>query len=177
MMRPPSWPWRLATFYPSSSTLLFAGVDCSNKLDHIQVVLEQDERRVPPPGRGDRQHSTRRAQLFRLQVRKRWKKWFVWFVSSKPGLFYFYFCFLTVGVNICFLCPFAVYYLCYAVTSFFTLSRISLAVGKTAGQKVQSKITAAVQKVKTPVLFIPLFWNQRHKLSTIIIFVLVIKLT
>ncbi len=42
-----------------------------------------------------------------------------------------------------------------------------------AGQK----IAAAVQKVKSPVLFIPLFWNQRNKLSTIILFVLVIKLT
>jgi hypothetical protein len=56
-----------------------------------------------------------------------------------------------------FLCPFAVYYLCYAVRSFFTLSCISLANGKTAGQKVQSKIAAAVQKVKTPLLFVPLF--------------------
>jgi hypothetical protein len=73
-MCPPSWPWRLATFYPSSSTLSFAGVDCSNKLDHLQVVLEQDKRCVPPPGRGDWQHSTRRAQLFRLQVSKRRKK-------------------------------------------------------------------------------------------------------
>ena len=55
------------------------------------------------------------------------------------------------------LCPFAVYYLRYAVRSFFTLSRISLADGKTAGQKVHHKIAAAVQKVKTPLLFIPLF--------------------
>ena len=47
-----------------------------------------------------------------------------------------------------FLCPFAVYYLRYAVTSFFTLSRISLADGKRAGQKVQRKIAAAVQNVK-----------------------------
>jgi hypothetical protein len=46
------------------------------------------------------------------------------------------------------LCPFAVYYLRYAVTSFFTLSRISLADGKRAGQKVQRKIAAAVQNVK-----------------------------
>jgi hypothetical protein len=47
------------------------------------------------------------------------------------------------------LCPFAVYYLHYAVRSFFTLSRISLADGKTAGQKVHRKIAASVQKVKT----------------------------
>jgi hypothetical protein len=37
------------------------------------------------------------------------------------------------------------------------MSRISLADGKTAGQKVRRKIAVAVQKVKTPVLFIPLF--------------------
>jgi hypothetical protein len=55
------------------------------------------------------------------------------------------------------LCPFAAYYLRYAVRSFFTLSRISLAEGKRAGQKVQSKIAVAVQKVKTPLLFVPLF--------------------
>ncbi len=55
------------------------------------------------------------------------------------------------------LCPFAAYYLRYAVRLFFTLSRISLAEGKRAGQKVQSKIAAAVQKVKTPLLFVPLF--------------------
>ncbi len=56
-----------------------------------------------------------------------------------------------------FLCPFAVYYLRYAVRSFFTMSRISLADGKRAGQKVHRKIAAAVQKVNSPVLFIPLF--------------------
>jgi hypothetical protein len=56
-----------------------------------------------------------------------------------------------------FLCPFAVYYLRYAVTSFFTMSRISLAEGKTAGQKVHRKIAGAVQNVKTPLHFIPLF--------------------
>jgi hypothetical protein len=56
-----------------------------------------------------------------------------------------------------FLCPFALYYLRYAVRSFFTLSRISLADGKTAGQKVHRKIAAAVQKVKSPLLFVPLF--------------------
>ncbi len=55
------------------------------------------------------------------------------------------------------LCPFAVYYLRYAVRSFFTMSRISLADGKRAGQKVHSKIAAAVQKVKSPLLFVPLF--------------------
>jgi hypothetical protein len=59
--------------------------------------------------------------------------------------------------NIDLLCPFAVYYLRNAVRSFFTLSRISLADGKRAGQKIQRKIAAAVQKVKSPVLFIPLF--------------------
>ncbi len=58
-----------------------------------------------------------------------------------------------VGKNI--LCPFAVYYLRYAVRQFFTLSRISLADGKRAGQKVQRKIAAVVQKVKSPVLFYP----------------------
>ena len=56
-----------------------------------------------------------------------------------------------------FLCPFAVYYLRYAVTLFFTISRIYLAEGKRAGQKVHRKIAVAVQKVKTFVLFIPLF--------------------
>jgi hypothetical protein len=55
------------------------------------------------------------------------------------------------------LCPFAVYYLRYAVRWFFTLSRISLAEGKRAGQKVHRKIAVAVQKVKTPLLFVPLF--------------------
>ncbi len=76
-----------------------------------------------------------------------------------------------------FLCPFAVYYLRYAVRSFFTMSRISPADGKRAGQKLQRKIAVAVQKVKSPLLFVPPFWNQRNKLSTIILFVLVIKLT
>jgi hypothetical protein len=37
------------------------------------------------------------------------------------------------------------------------MSRISLADGKRAGQKVQRKIAAAVQNVKTPLLFVPLF--------------------
>jgi hypothetical protein len=48
-----------------------------------------------------------------------------------------------------FLCPFAVYYLRYAVTSFFTISRISLADGKRAGQKVHRKIPVAVQNIKS----------------------------
>ncbi len=52
-----------------------------------------------------------------------------------------------------FLCPFAVYYLRYAVRSFFTLSRISLPDGKRAGQKVLHKIVAAVQNVK-PLYFL-----------------------
>jgi hypothetical protein len=37
------------------------------------------------------------------------------------------------------------------------MSRISLAEGKTAGQKVQHKIAVAVQKEKSPLLFVPLF--------------------
>ena len=52
-----------------------------------------------------------------------------------------------------FLCPFAVYYLRYAVTSFFTISRISLADGKRAGQKVHRKIAVAVQNIK-PLYFL-----------------------
>ena len=60
-------------------------------------------------------------------------------------------------INHFLLCPFAVYYLRYGVRSFFTMSRFSLADGKTAGQKVHRKIAVAVQKVKTYVLFIPLF--------------------
>jgi hypothetical protein len=52
-----------------------------------------------------------------------------------------------------FLCPFAVYYLRYGVRPFFTMSRISLADGKRAGQKVQRKIAVAVQKVK-PLYFL-----------------------
>ncbi len=55
------------------------------------------------------------------------------------------------------LCPFAVYYLRYAVRSFFTMSRISPADGKRAGQKLQHKIALAVQNVKSPLLFVPLF--------------------
>jgi hypothetical protein len=55
------------------------------------------------------------------------------------------------------LCPFAVYYLRYAVTSFFTISRISLADGKRAGQKVHLKIATAVQNVK------PLYFLSRNR--------------
>jgi hypothetical protein len=55
------------------------------------------------------------------------------------------------------LCPFAVYYLRYAVRSFFTISRNSLVDGKRAGQKLQRKIAGAVQNVKAPLLFVPLF--------------------
>ncbi len=55
--------------------------------------------------------------------------------------------------KICFLCPFAIYYLRYAVMSFFTMSRISLVEGKTAGQKVHRKIAGAVQNVK-PLYFL-----------------------
>jgi hypothetical protein len=54
---------------------------------------------------------------------------------------------IKTGFNF-FLCPFAVYYLRYAVRSFFTMSRISLADGKRAGQEVQRKIAVAVQNVK-----------------------------
>jgi hypothetical protein len=57
------------------------------------------------------------------------------------------------------LCPFAVYYLRYAVTSFFTISRISLADGKRAGQKVHRNIAAAVQNVK------PLYFLSRWDLK------------
>ncbi len=52
-----------------------------------------------------------------------------------------------------FLCPFAAYYLRYAVRSFFTMYRISLADVKRAGQKVQRKIAVAVQNVK-PLYFL-----------------------
>ena len=40
------------------------------------------------------------------------------------------------------------------------MSRISLVDGKRTGQKLQRKIAVAVQKVKTSVHFIPLFWNN-----------------
>jgi hypothetical protein len=52
-----------------------------------------------------------------------------------------------------FLCPFAIYYLCYSVTSFSTISRISLVEGKRAGRKVHHKIAVAVQNVK-PLYFL-----------------------
>jgi hypothetical protein len=64
---------------------------------------------------------------------------------------------LLLKIFFLFLCPLALYYLRYAVTSFFTISRISLADGKTAGQKVHRKIAGAVQNVKFPLLFVPLF--------------------
>ncbi len=55
------------------------------------------------------------------------------------------------------LCPFAVYYLRYAVRPFFTISRIYLTDGKRAGQKVHRKVAIAVQNVKTLLLFVPFF--------------------
>jgi hypothetical protein len=61
-----------------------------------------------------------------------------------------------------FLCPFAAYYLRYAVRSFFTMSRISLADGKRAGQKVQRKIAVAVQNVK-PLYFLSRSFALSHK--------------
>ncbi len=65
-----------------------------------------------------------------------------------------------------FLCPFAVHYLPYAVTSFFTISRISLADGKRAGQKVHRKIAVAVQKVHRKITVVvqnvkPLYFLSR----------------
>jgi hypothetical protein len=60
-----------------------------NQLDHIQVVLEQNERRVPPPGRGDWQHSPRRAQLFYLQVRKEGEKKWICIFKTLTFLFIF----------------------------------------------------------------------------------------
>jgi hypothetical protein len=72
------------------------------------------------------------------------------FVRDKKGI-------ITNRNIFTFLCPLALYYLRYAVTSFFTISRISLADGKTAGQKVHRKIAGAVQNVKFPLLFVPLF--------------------
>jgi hypothetical protein len=57
------------------------------------------------------------------------------------------------NVFIYILCPFAVYYLRYAVWSFFTMSRIYLTDGKRAGQKVQRKIAVAVHNVK-PLYFL-----------------------
>jgi hypothetical protein len=60
------------------------------------------------------------------------------------------------------LCPSAVYCLRYAVTSFFTISRISLADGKRAGQKVHRKIAVAVQNVK-PLYFLSRSFEIREK--------------
>jgi hypothetical protein len=60
------------------------------------------------------------------------------------------------------LCPFAVYYLRYAVRSFFTMSRTYLADGKRAGQKVQRKIAVAVQNVK-PLYFLSRSFEIRGK--------------
>ncbi len=60
------------------------------------------------------------------------------------------------------LCPFAEHYLRYAVTSFFTISRISLADGKRAGQKVHRKIAVAVQNVK-PLYFLSRSFEIREK--------------
>jgi hypothetical protein len=61
-----------------------------------------------------------------------------------------------------FLCPFAEYYLRYAVTSFFTISRISLVDGKRAGQKVHRTIAVAVQNVK-PLYFLSRSFEIREK--------------
>jgi hypothetical protein len=66
-----------------------------------------------------------------------------------------------MGLNIL-LCPFTVYYLRYAVTSFFTISRISLADGKRAGQKVHRKSAIAVQNVK-PLYFLSRSFEIREK--------------
>ncbi len=60
------------------------------------------------------------------------------------------------------LCPFALYYLRYTVTSFFTISRISLADGKTAGLKVHRQIAVAVQNVK-PLYFLSRSFESREK--------------
>ncbi len=65
-------------------------------------------------------------------------------------------------MTILFLCPFAAYYLRYPVRSFFTMSRISLADGKRAGQKVQRKIAVAVQNVK-PLYFLSRSFALSHK--------------
>ncbi len=57
------------------------------------------------------------------------------------------------GLSLLVLCPSAVYYLRYAVRSFFTISRIYLADGKRAEQKVHRKIAVAVQNVN-PLYFL-----------------------
>jgi hypothetical protein len=61
------------------------------------------------------------------------------------------------------LCHFAIHYLRYAVTSFFTISRISLADGKRAGQKVYHKIAVAVQNVKPLYFLSRSFAKERDK--------------
>jgi hypothetical protein len=48
--------------------------------------------------------------------------------------------------------------------------------GKRAGQKVQRKIAAAVQKVKSPLLFVPLFRSFPTKICWAILYVFIIKL-
>jgi hypothetical protein len=60
------------------------------------------------------------------------------------------------------LCPFAVYYLRNGVWLLFTMSRMSLADGKRAGQKVQRKIAVAVQNVK-PLYFLSRSFEIREK--------------
>ncbi len=65
-------------------------------------------------------------------------------------------------IRLLILCPFAVYCLRYAVKSFFTMSRISLADGKRAGQKVYRKIAVAVQNVK-PLYFLSRSYEIREK--------------
>ncbi len=60
------------------------------------------------------------------------------------------------------LCPFAEYYLRFSVTSFFTMSRISLVDGKRAGQKVHRTIAVAVQNVK-PLYFLSRSLEIREK--------------
>ncbi len=104
--------------------------------------------------------------------------------------------YLQDNKKILYLCPFAEYYLRYAVTPFFTISRISLVDGKRAGQKVHRTIAVAVQNVKPlyctfcpallksaknivnkliyPVLYCPLFPT---KICWAILYVLIIKLT
>jgi hypothetical protein len=108
---------------------------------------------------------TRRGKSTRIRIRK------ATFTERKCFFLTCYFCCRSsssvrhpasyvskdgVSVHRCafhFLCPFAVYYLRYAVTSFFTISRIYFADGKRAGQKVLRKIAVAVQNVK-PLYFL-----------------------
>ena len=70
-----------------------------------------------------------------------------------------------------FLCPFALHYLRYAVTSFFhNLPHFSRGRQK-SGTKSTSQNRRSSTKCKTPLLFVPLFWNPRKILSTFILFV------